>query len=449
MEPTLMIRCFAHCRDMRRAAALIAALVLSVLGGVGGCRHFGACYGQICDEVTEGGAPSDQPPTLTAGTAGQAGSERSDAGQAGMAGAPGEAGAGGQPPTEANCQAPLADCDESTLTSCETNLDIDLHHCGACNVRCSGFCSAGRCHDFEILTPSFNGMARAGITVTDAAVYALVDPDDRVLRHLVRFDKAQESTDTLLLLNQRPENVLAGVQDLYLFHDDSSTVWRVDDANVIKADALKATSMTLIGSTLYAVGAGGLVAREEGSPDLRSVSLPASVKPASSSLELASNGHTLVLLASNPEAPSSQYALFRLDTSATAAAWQPVASGAGNPMRLRVTARAVYALVDLDFDAPGADVLPQELREHAFDGKSQVLLRTADVHDFVIDAGSHVYLASQGEPYGLRVLSLAKPKNIVDYPMSLGIDTLELDEHHLYVGSRYEFGLARLPVVDF
>ncbi|MES1186946.1 MAG: hypothetical protein ABUL60_24240 [Myxococcales bacterium] len=452
MEPTLMIQCFAHARDALRAA-LVTVLALSGMGSVG-CHQFTACYDQICDEVARGGAPSDEPSTMTAGTGGRA-TDPAEAGQAGNGGVAaeggqgGEAGAGGEPDAIATCRAPFADCDESTLTSCETNLDSDLHHCGACNVRCSGFCSAGRCHDLEILAPSVNGLDRAGITVTDTAVYALVDPDDLLLRHLIRFDKVEDATDTLLLLNQRPERVLAGVSNLYLFHDDTSSVWRVDDANVLKEDPLKATSMTLIGSRLYAVGAKGLVAREEGSPTVDSVSLPMAVKPASSSLDLASNGHSLVLLASDSEASPSQYAIYRLDTDATATAWQPVASGTGTPTRLRVTVNAAYVLIDVDADAPDADVLPQELREHGFDGKSQVLLRTADIHDFAIDASAHLYLASHGEPAGLRTMSLANPKVVVDLPMPLGVDTLELDERYLYVASRYDFGLARLPVVDF
>ena len=447
-----MTRCFAHGRDRRRAAALATVVALSAIGSVGGCHHFSACYGQICDEVTAGGEPSDQPPRVMAGTGGGTETDVAGAGQAGMGAAAGEdgaAGAGGQPEMTTGCPAPLADCDESTLTSCETNLDSDLHHCGACNVRCSGFCSAGSCHELEILAPSVNGMDHAGITVTDKAVYALVDPDDLLLRHLIRFDKAAESTDTLLLLNQRPERVLAGVAGLYLFHEDTSMVWRVDDANVLKEDALKATSMTLIGSWLYAVGPEGLVAREEGSLSLRSLSLPPSVKPVGPSLELASNGHELVLLVADSEASPSQYAVYRLDASVADSTWQPVASGAGTPTRLRVTAHAAYVLIDVDFEAPDADVSPQELREHGFDGESRVLLRGADVQDFAIDADSHFYLASHGDADSLRVMSLANPKRVVTYPMNLGLDTLELDERYLYVASRYDFGLARLPVIDF
>ncbi|RYZ03525.1 MAG: hypothetical protein EOO73_27715 [Myxococcales bacterium] len=441
-----MMRRFARCRDERRAAAALLALVtLTGVGSTGGCHHFTACHDRLCDEVS-GGTEPDEPPTVMAGAGGRDSAAETGAERAGAAG---EAGAGAQPPAGANCPPQFADCDESTLTSCETNLDIDLGHCGACNARCFGFCSAGKCHELEFLTPSFSGVEGGGsITVTDDAVYALVDPDDRLLRHLVRYDKVADATDTLLLFSQRPDHVLATTGGLYLFHDGTPTVWRVNEANVIKVDELQATSVTVAGSWLYAAGPGGIVARNERTQAMRSLPLPELVDPSISSLELGANGRTLVLLATTSDDLTVRYSIYRQDTGAASPIWQTVASGAGTPTRLRVTARAAYALVDLDYDPIDADAAPQELREHAFDGTSRVL--QADyIVDFAIDNSSHVYLTPEADGAGLRVFSLANPKDVANYPMLFSMNTLELDEHHLYVATDSELGLSRVPLIEF
>jgi hypothetical protein len=44
------------------------------------------------------------------------------------------------------CTAPYEDCDQLYSTGCETNLDTDAKHCGACGHACdAGVCSGGAC----------------------------------------------------------------------------------------------------------------------------------------------------------------------------------------------------------------------------------------------------------------------------------------------------------------
>jgi hypothetical protein len=91
-------------------------------------------------------------PAQPGGEGGAAGGEGGAAGgEGGAAGGAGQDGAAATHAGEAaqsdalECEANFADCDESRLTGCETELTWSVRHCGACNVDCDGACVAGSC----------------------------------------------------------------------------------------------------------------------------------------------------------------------------------------------------------------------------------------------------------------------------------------------------------------
>lgn len=446
-----MTQQLAHYLD--GSARFVCALLGAGLVGFAGCHDLRACYDRVCDEPAGGGPSGDaggrgaEPPV--AGSA--AGMPEPDTGGAGAggagAGAPNDeaAGAAGHAPGN-DCAPPFADCDESSLTHCETDLSRHLRHCGKCGAHCSGFCADSECHALEVIKPGFGGIAHGGISVGDGVAFALADPADFTLRHLIRFNESSRTDNTLQFLTSRPEQLLQAPTRLYLFGGPEPKLWRIE-GNLLKVDELPATSIALIDGDLYVASASGVVVRPEGATDTSRLALPDAVNLTQSTLQLASEGQNLILLTYTPDASPSEYVLFRLDTSVTGASWQPLGGAWGRPERLRVTARAAYVLSSRE-DTDSALEARQALYEYDFNAESRLLLSGSRLADFAIEGGAHL-IAAAYSPYGIQVQALSEPDDISFYPMNVALESLELSADYLYVSSNYDFGLARLPAFRF
>lgn len=172
--------------EPRRIATCLLLTLLSAFGGCRGesiCASEAACFEKAppSDGGNGGVSPNQPTPPTGGGTAGAAGSDASPGGAPddvlGGAGAGGESGASNSP----SCSPGRADCDGSSLTPCETSLEISFQHCGACNSRCDGICWGGRCKPFEDLAPyDLNELVASA-----SSAYALVNGynfDQAILR---------------------------------------------------------------------------------------------------------------------------------------------------------------------------------------------------------------------------------------------------------------------------
>ncbi len=75
-----------------------------------------------------------------------------------------------------SCTSPMAECDGDFATLCETNLETDPDHCGACGRSCQGAaCSDGQCAPISLAdAQSFGYNPPKGIAVDATSVYFTV-----------------------------------------------------------------------------------------------------------------------------------------------------------------------------------------------------------------------------------------------------------------------------------
>jgi len=136
-----------------RGLSASASYLLLAAVAVASCRTGGVCESTACssDTASVGGAAGEQPDAPPIGSAGGVTHAAGEGGQGSFAGNSSEGGAAaasageaGQP-ARLECEGDLADCDESRLTGCETDLTWSVRHCGACGTDCDGACVFGRC----------------------------------------------------------------------------------------------------------------------------------------------------------------------------------------------------------------------------------------------------------------------------------------------------------------
>ena len=218
---------------MRRAIAHGTWLLLVGLCW-SACREVSVCEGGVdCAAVAtagEGGAsgpaPSDGGSPEVVESAGMAGQGNANGGAAGLgaveAGAAGlgaaEAGgnaAGGAASAGPSCSADRADCDESTLTVCETPITFNFRHCGSCNARCEGICSNGKCKPGQAL---FDRGARTLVANASAAFALIAAPNDTENLHRFALDNG---ADSVLAEGLKPDaKLLLGANRVYLHYDE-------------------------------------------------------------------------------------------------------------------------------------------------------------------------------------------------------------------------------------
>jgi hypothetical protein len=187
------------------------------------CRTGGVCESTACssDATNVGGAAGEQPSTPPIGgdrAAAHAGGEGGAAGDAssGAAGAS-SAGEAGQP-ARLECEADLADCDESRLTGCETDLTWSVRHCGACDADCNGACVAGRCQPATLVTDRLFAQTMVASATTGFARAS----DGRGNSSIVRID--MESGEGEVIQAQVADDVVLalGADRVYFFDPETT-----------------------------------------------------------------------------------------------------------------------------------------------------------------------------------------------------------------------------------
>jgi len=243
---------------MKRARIGAAWLLLLGVGWTA-CREVSVCSGEaecgpptarageggvsVPDPVANGGAPggTGEVSESNGGANGGAGAEAG-----GMSGAAGEA-TGGAPPVGPDCDTGHADCDESALTVCETPINFSFRHCGACDARCGGVCSVGKCKPPENLIDKSVERTAANASAIFALIYAPPDHEN-----LHRFD-SKTGADAVLVegLDENAELRL-GADRLYAFYEFDHRVlsWGLD-GNGAKTEEFSAATFGVTNAGVY------------------------------------------------------------------------------------------------------------------------------------------------------------------------------------------------------
>ncbi len=196
---------------LKRAIAGTFATALALLPWASSCRSL-----SLCGEPN-GCARS----SATGGAAGGPGGEGSGAGQGGddqgasRGGAAGEEGA-----TGSTCLLPLADCDNSTLTGCETDVRWNASHCGACGQPCKGICAGAVCHPGELLLEIG---ALDAIVSTETHAYTIIS-DLNGEASLLSIERTSGSREVMLQLPTADVTLHRGMDRLYLCDGETGNV---------------------------------------------------------------------------------------------------------------------------------------------------------------------------------------------------------------------------------
>ncbi|MEO8903953.1 MAG: hypothetical protein ABI488_16615 [Polyangiaceae bacterium] len=395
------------------------------------CHDFHACYDARCEALAEesGGAP-DAGEDANGGEIGLGEVDGAGTGEGG--GAPGEGGAA--------CVLPRADCDESGLTGCESNVMTDVRNCGACRANCIGACVKGSCKPFESLRLYMGLPAASGISQTSTELFALSnDYYDAVVRW-------SEQTGPVTLFEQgKTFQQLANATDrLYLNEQASNELWSLPiGGGLLQDEQQTARSIASAGGFLYAVDELGMPYRLSPATGKRlDLPLPSAIDPARRAV-LATYDLDLTLLGSLDLGGYSVYFL----SGSSETEWQLIATGRGQPVQARLNSDAVYLSVATDASGSSSDAASKayELRQHSLNGATHVLARLTGVVDFEL-VGANVYVSMKrpDESSALRIISIADPTKTLEVETSTTMNSLTYVEPYFYFGETARTRLSRL-----
>ncbi len=222
-----------------------------------GCRTTTICSSAECraGQVSDAGEGDGR--SQTSATAGGADAQH-EPGNSGLAGggSAGEmstaAGAGGETEPGVACGANLADCDDSRLTPCETNITWTARHCGGCGMACDGLCLGGKC---EVAVQVMKGWP-VSMVASSSTGFALID---ELQKHSVlKIDGA--SAAATVYLDDVPSDLELSISSdrVYFFDryaDERLTSARLDGTDFIKEQVTSPTSVGATGKGAYYVSA--------------------------------------------------------------------------------------------------------------------------------------------------------------------------------------------------
>jgi len=317
------------------------------------------------------------------------------------AGEGGEAGqAGGASNPTIDCEFPLANCDESTLTGCEANVLQSPRHCGGCGKPCDGFCGEGRCFPFETISTIPISKA-AGIAPATEHVYFVSRQLNGGTNILERISKRTGEIDTVLegAPVDRIEALHIGLERLYF--GDSGGIYSIGFAGLglreeLKGDGFSTPLFTTTRDWLYWLGGAGLLRRP-----LNSIAAPVGMQLEATDVSLCGYPRELtVATTSYPESGSSYRA-----GVVTWPAVQWLAAGSGRILRLRTALSGVYILVEAE--SSGAPDTTQLYFVESDSTYASLLASGIDFKDFAIDDYLGVIYVIFSDEYksGVRVIS--------------------------------------------
>jgi hypothetical protein len=425
--------------------------VLSIAGSfiwmaAASCHEFHACYDDSCDAA---------PPSSSSGAASTEGGDGAGSGETGGLGGRGNDDRGGDgalpggtrggddssaagAPQE--CVAPHADCDESKLTGCETNLLTDVSHCGACRALCVGACVNGVCRPFERLSMYMDLPEQGGIAETNSELFVLSnDGYDSLLRW------SEEAGATILISEGTPfEQVVVGADRVYL-NSDVDELWSLPlSGGPLQYENQGARQIASVAGRLYAIDELGVPYELSATGQRRDLPLPAPIDR-SRPIVLTSDGYDLALLVdTQPTDDVASYSAYYLDVDGERG-WEAIANDSGSPVQARYEAGGSLYVSVLIGDSGDDEQKQYELREHVRGGETRVLATLAGVVDFE-QAFSNLYVSVErpGQKSALVILSIDDPEQMVEVETSTTMRSLTYVSPYFYFGEQRTSRFSRL-----
>ena len=420
-------------RFFRIALACAASAFL-----VAACHEFHVCYDPDCGTTAAGGDST----AGSAGNLGTSGSGGESGGNASGGGARDAAGAAGDGEAGASfCPPHWGDCDESTLNGCEADLTADIANCGKCQARCVGICSAGKCQVFEPLASPVDVLATGSIAFTADHVYCLSGDLLDGTPDLVRAAKDLSGFETLLKAGPGARTLLTGVDRIYLAAAYDEQLFSVLlSGGALQDEKLVVGSAARSGTFLYYDdGHGQTNRRSEFGHAIEALPPIPAYAEYDDVLLTADDASVSIVRSNSDDTDAYSYFVYRLDDLLHPSAWKLLATGAGNPVRVRTGADGVFIAVTLGSTA--------ELREITLDGHTHLLTQVPQIADFALYGNAaYVSWSGTGETAGLRVVSIQDPVGgTLDYATIGAFTSLEIDGQFLYFGDRMRHTLSRVP----
>lgn len=175
------------------------------------CEDAEDCSTPPLDAADAGMAGQPAPASANGGDAGATHQPVENGGVAGQVEPPGAgSSAGGESPQGPSCRPGTAECDDSSLTVCETPTTFSFRHCGGCGKRCEGSCISGNC--------------KPGVGLLDRAAEAFVADSARAFALVSNnvYSVDLESGDFQLIAPELESwaTLVLGPDYLYVSYDD-------------------------------------------------------------------------------------------------------------------------------------------------------------------------------------------------------------------------------------
>jgi hypothetical protein len=341
------------------------------------------------------------------------------------------------------CEAPKADCDESKVTGCESNLLSDTENCGACRARCSGVCANGTCQPFETLSMKRGLPTTGGIVRTNTELFVLSNAYyDAVLRW-----SEEDGARPLIDEGMSFREIALATDRLYL-SDEQGALWSLPlSGGTLTDEKQTARSLVSVNGNLYALDE--LSTPYELSPTMgarRDLPLPSGIDPNEAAVMAGSSG-TLVLLGDpDLDVGGTRFEIYLCHPDSDFE-WQEVATGNGKPVQARLSSDSLYVSVRVDTDDPYTSnaETEYELRSYSLTGKTRTLSQLSGVVSFeVVYANLYVSVERADDSSALRVLSVDDPSQRVEFRTSTPMRSLTYVEPYFYFGDTKLTRFSRL-----
>jgi hypothetical protein len=168
----------------------------------------------------------------------------------GSGGAGHDAAAGGEGDGQPNeCPTGFAECDDSALSVCETNLLRSVRHCGACANECAGLCAFGTCKVGEQL---FEDSVPGKFVATQSNAFGVMSSVGSDDSFLYMFDQLSGAAKPVTRVKTGDTELSLGIDRVYYYSEYDSVFSVTFDGGTVEPvldDSSKPLSVYSFGAT--------------------------------------------------------------------------------------------------------------------------------------------------------------------------------------------------------